>query len=116
MEGKCVFFKLVINCPFFRKIEEFPISAALRASVIMSVQLLPFSYLFWSVPKNLRIRSEKYIICPALKLFSFRSIQYFIIFPIICDEHNKILYRLRQPTARDYLSGAPVLIINAVYK
>ena len=84
MEGQI----LILDAPLLRKVKKFPFAAALFAAVIMTVHLPPAFVFLWGIPDYLRIRPDQKIAVPALQLFSFAAIEYFIICPIICNPHN----------------------------
>ena len=79
-------FQWVFNCPLLRQIKKLPVSAALGAAVIVSVQLLP-ALVLRGVPDDLRIRPPQDIRTPALQLLPITRIQYFIVSPSICNLH-----------------------------
>ncbi len=78
----------VLDIPFLGQPGEFPLSAAFRTSVIVSVWLFPAAVFPCGIPDHLRIRAYQYIISPALKFFTGGGIEDFIVLPVVCDPHN----------------------------
>ena len=76
----------VMDAPVIGQIEKLPFSAALFAAVIMGVGPAPRS-VPGSVPDDLGIRTDQAVLAPALKFFSLRCINYFIVFPLVGNPH-----------------------------
>ena len=76
---------LVFNYPFFRIfLFVLPLSSALSASVIVSMDLLPYFLVLVCFPDYLRIRSSKDYVLPDFELFALSRIKYLIVFPVVC--------------------------------
>ena len=80
-----------MNRPFIRQMEKFPFAAALGISVVVPVFLFPAAGGVWCVPDDLRVGAYQYIISPALELLAAGGVQYFIIFPMICNPHKCLI-------------------------
>ena len=77
----------VADGPLLGQIEEFPLASTTVASVIMAVHPLPSLVPLRRIPDNLGIRPDKQILAPALQLFTFGAVYYFIIFPAVSYPH-----------------------------
>ena len=84
---ECQFF--VMDLPLLWKIEEFPFATAFFAAVVVTVHMLPVFFLFRGIPDDLRVRAYQCVITPAFQLFAATAVDDFIIFPFICNPHNK---------------------------
>src|SRR5699024_12418440 len=82
----------IADGPLLRKIPEFPFSSALFTPVVMTVRLLPAGQCARCIPDDLGIRAYQLVRAPAFQLFSFGSIQYFIISPVVGDPHKILLF------------------------
>ena len=76
----------VLNGPLLRQIEEFPLSAAFAAAVIMCVRMLP-RLSVTRLPDDLRVRPDQHILSPALELLAVRGVHHFIFLPSIGKIH-----------------------------
>lgn len=77
----------VADLPLLGEIEELPFTAALLASVIMPVPVLPAAVGPQSIPDHLGIRTDQKILSPAFQLLAHTAIYDLIIFPFICNPH-----------------------------
>ncbi len=77
----------VTDAPFLRQIKKLPFPAAFGAAVIVSVFLFPVFVSPWHIPYDLRVRAHQIKIAPAFQFFSFGTVYYFIILPVVCDPH-----------------------------
>ena len=73
--------------PLFRKIKKFPFSAAFFTSMIVPVHFFPAGMFFLCIPDHLWVGTNQKIFSPSFQFFTFRSVNYFIIFPTVCNPH-----------------------------
>ena len=76
-----------MNLPLLRETEKFPFAAAFFASVIVSISGFPSLVCLWSVPDDLRVRTNQDIISPSLKFFTAGCIYNFVVFPLMYLSH-----------------------------
>ncbi len=86
LEMKCEV--VVTDIPLLWELEKFPLPAAVRTSVIVSVWFLPAVILSFGIPDHLGVGPYQYVLSPALELFAGGGIDDFIVLPVVCDPHN----------------------------
>ena len=80
----------VVYRPRLRELPaEFPLSAALFGTVVVTVGVFPQRIEPVSLPYYLRIRSDEAYIAPFFELFAVRGIEYRIILPVFSCSQDK---------------------------
>ena len=75
--------------PLIGKVKKFPLSASLAAAVIVAVGMAPSPVLFRSIPDDLGVGAHQQVVSPALQFFALGTVNYFIIFPLVCKPHSR---------------------------
>lgn len=77
-----------MDLPLLWKVEEFPLTAALAAAVVVAVGLFPALFGLGRIPDHLGIGAYQEVASPAFQLLALGAVYYFIIIPVFCNPHS----------------------------